>query len=78
MSKCPNAKRMQGTDMILCDLYQNFCYLDEPNEKLCNEMYGDPYDNKLSSFEDDPDDGNPDIIDDIIDDEIGVDDIGEE
>ena len=73
MAKCTHS--MLVDDRYICNLYGNYCFLDEPDSSLCVEMYGEVDENQnITSYSDDPDDGRPDEIDDIID-EVGIEDL---
>lgn len=30
-------------DLYLCTKHRSYCYLDEPNEITCKDLYGDEY-----------------------------------
>ena len=39
MSKlCPHVEKTVD-DLYLCNKYRSYCYLDEPDEKRCEELY---------------------------------------
>lgn len=68
---CQYSKQLPN-DLYYCTLSESICSFDSPDYKLCQSKYNDISDTVLyatySTLEQD---------DDIIEDEIGVDDIGE-
>lgn len=49
---CNHAKKIDD-DLYLCDKYNAYCYLDEPDNKRCISLYGDDYSIANDSISDD-------------------------
>jgi hypothetical protein len=81
MNKCIHSKYLENIEIPYCELYGNLCHLDEPDEKLCLQLYGDLIEtsNTIDDLMDDPDDVEPidEDLENIIDDEVGVEELGD-
>lgn len=51
MKICTYAQEVDE-DLYLCRKHKSYCYLDEPDEIRCKEMYGSDYNNNENILDD--------------------------
>ena len=47
MSNICNYAKKVDEDLYLCSKYKSYCYLEQPDEIRCKDMYGSEYNDKI-------------------------------